>query len=189
MVRSVLQAPLGEEAFRLAEIGNGHRLSEMEFFFPLAAVSSERLREAVSRFSGEPFPVDMAALFNRLAFSPVQGMLRGFIDLVIEHGGRYYILDWKSNHLGNSTLEYGPAGMRREMEQSMYPLQYLLYTVALDNYLRLRIAGYDYDRHFGGVFYIFLRGVDGTGNGIFADRPSKEFIQELSGILIGTASE
>jgi exodeoxyribonuclease V beta subunit len=189
MVRSVLQAPLGEEAFRLAEIGNGHRLSEMEFFFPLAAVSSERLREAVSRFSGEPFPVDMAALFNRLAFSPVQGMLRGFIDLVIEHGGRYYILDWKSNHLGNSTLEYGPAGMRREMEQSMYPLQYLLYTVALDNYLRLRIAGYDYDRHFGGVFYIFLRGVDGTGNGIFADRPPKEFIQELSGILIGTASE
>jgi len=185
MVKNVLQAPLGEEVLTLAGIGMERRLTELEFFFPLAAITSDRLREAVSRFSGQPFPVDLTALFGQLSFAPVQGMLRGFMDLVIEQDGRYYILDWKSNHLGNRVADYDQAGMRREMEQNFYPLQYLLYTVALDNYLKLRIADYDYDQHFGGVFYVFLRGVDGTGNGIFVDRPPKELIRELSEALIG----
>lgn len=189
MVQNVLQAPLGEEGFALAGIPMERRLTELEFFFPLAAITSERLGDAVARFSGQPFPVDMAGLFSRLSFAPVQGMLRGFLDLVVEQSGRYYILDWKSNHLGNAVEDYDQPGMRREMEQSLYPLQYLLYTVALDHYLKLRIAEYDYDRHFGGIFYIFLRGVDGRGNGIFADRPPKRFIDELSAALIATSTK
>jgi exodeoxyribonuclease V beta subunit len=188
MVQNVLQAPLGEESFTLARIPMERRLTELEFFFPLAAITSERLSDAVARFSGQPFPVDMAGLFSRLSFAPVQGMLRGFVDLVVEKGGRYYILDWKSNHLGNAVEDYDLPGMRREMELSLYPLQYLLYTVALDHYLKLRIPEYDYDRHFGGIFYIFLRGVDGRGNGIFADRPPKRFIDELSDALIRTST-
>jgi len=188
MVRSVLGAPLGEERFTLGEIGMERRFTELEFFFPLAPITSERLRDAVARFTGDAFPVDMAGLFSRLSFTPVQGMLRGFMDLVVEHGGRYYILDWKSNHLGNSVEDYDGPGMRREMEQSLYPLQYLLYTVALDNYLKLRLPGYDYEEHFGGIFYLFLRGVDGKGNGVFADRPPKRFITELSEALLGASS-
>ena len=194
MVQKVLQAPLGDEGLTLAQVGMERRCTEMEFFFPLASVTSERLRDAVTRFieqktvegkGAEPvFPVDMTDLFSRLSFAPVRGMLLGFIDLVFEHGGRYYIVDWKSNHLGNCAADYGQASLRREMEQSLYPLQYLLYTVALDNYLRLRIADYDYDRHFGGIFYLFLRGVDGTGNGVFADRPPKEFIAQLAQVLL-----
>jgi len=186
MVESVLKAPLGESGFSLDMIGNDRRLSELEFFFPLAAVTSERLRHAVAALSGSLLPVDLASLFSRLSFSPVKGMLRGFVDLVVEHDGRYYILDWKSNHLGNRVTDYDQAGMRREMERHLYPLQYLLYTVALDHYLRLRIADYDYDRHYGGIFYIFLRGVDGTGHGIFADRPPKALIAELSAALTGS---
>jgi exodeoxyribonuclease V beta subunit len=193
MVAAVLNAPLGAERFTLAEVGMDRRLTELEFFFPLAPVSSDRLREAVSRYFGHSTggagPIDMAALFDRLSFLQIQGMLRGFIDLVVEHNGRYFILDWKSNHLGNCVEEYDEAGMRHEMEKSLYPLQYLLYTVALDSYLRLRIPDYDYDRHFGGIFYIFLRGVDGTGNGIFADRPPKEFIAELSAVLLPPRKE
>ena len=184
MVQSVLQAPLGEDRFTLAGVGMDRRLTELEFFFPLSLVTSERLRHTVPRFSGQPFPVDMAGLFSRLSFVPVQGMLRGFMDLVVEQGGRYFILDWKSNHLGNRVEDYDQPGMRREMEQNLYPLQYLLYTVALDKYLSLRVADYDYDRHFGGIFYLFLRGVDGRGNGVFCDRPEKRFIEELSAALI-----
>ena len=187
MVRSVLRAPLGEERFTLEGIGLERRFTELEFFFPLDRLTPERLRGAVTRCSGEAFPVDMAGLFSRLSFTPVEGMLRGFMDLVVEQGGRYYILDWKSNHLGNRVDDYGEPGMRREMEHSLYPLQYLLYSVALDHYLRLRIPGYDYEEHFGGVFYIFLRGVDGTGNGVFADRPPKRFVAELSEALLGRA--
>ncbi len=130
------------------------------------------------------FPVDMTELFSRLSFAPVRGMLLGFIDLIFEHDGRYYIVDWKSNHLGNAPSDYGPAALKHEMEENFYPLQYLLYTVALDNYLRLRVPNYDYDRHFGGIFYLFLRGVDGTGHGVFADRPPKEFITELAAVLL-----
>jgi exodeoxyribonuclease V beta subunit len=184
MVQNVLQAPLGEERFTLAAIPLERRLTELEFFFPLASITSDRLSAAVSRFSGHSFPVDLALLFSRLSFAPVQGMLRGFMDLVVEQGGRFFILDWKSNHLGNGVEDYDQKGMRREMEQSLYPLQYLLYTVALDNYLRLRIPDYDYDLHFGGVFYLFLRGVDGKGNGVFADRLSKALIAELSEALV-----
>lgn len=187
MVQSVLRAPLGQERFSLAEIGMERRLSELEFFFPLARVTSDRLRDTIARCTGETFPVDLAGLFSRLSFTPVEGMLRGFMDLVIEQGGRYYILDWKSNHLGNQVEAYNLPGMRREMEHSFYPLQYLLYTVALDNYLRLRVPGYRYDEHFGGVFYIFLRGVDGTGNGVFADRPPRRLIEELSEALLGSS--
>jgi exodeoxyribonuclease V beta subunit len=187
MVRSVLRAPLGEEGLVLERIGLERRFTELEFFFPLTRLTSDRLRTAVMRCCGEAFPVDMAGLFSRLSFMPVEGMLRGFMDLVVEQGGRYYILDWKSNHLGNRVADYDQTGMRREMEHSLYPLQYLLYTVALDNYLRLRIPGYDYEKHFGGIFYLFLRGVDGQGNGVFADRAPKRFIEELSEALLGDA--
>ncbi|QXE89687.1 exodeoxyribonuclease V subunit beta [Geomonas subterranea] len=189
MVLNVLQAPLGEKGINLAQVTTERRLTELEFFFPLAHVTSDGLKDAVTRFMAQhgaaaAFPVDMAELCGRLSFSPVRGMLLGFIDLVFEQDGRYYIVDWKSNHLGNTPGEYGQAALKREMEASFYPLQYLLYTVALDNYLRLRIEDYDYDRHFGGVFYLFLRGIDGTGNGVFADRPPKEFIAELAGVLL-----
>ncbi|TSK07016.1 MAG: exodeoxyribonuclease V subunit beta [Geobacter sp.] len=189
MVGNVLAAPLGEQGITLAEVGPERRLTELEFFFPLAALTSERLKETAERFMAAQgaeavFPVDMAELFSRLSFAPVRGMLLGFIDLIFEHDGRYYIVDWKSNHLGNAPADYGPAALRREMEENFYPLQYLLYTVALDNYLRLRVADYDYDRHFGGIFYLFLRGVDGTGHGVFADRPPKEFITELAAVLL-----
>lgn len=187
MVHRVLGAPLGESPFALAGIGPAQRLSELEFFFPLARVGSERLCEAVSRYTGASLPVDLVRLFERLAFAPARGMLRGFIDLVVESEGRFYILDWKSNHLGNRAGEYDQARMRLEMEENLYPLQYLLYTVALDNFLKLRLPEYDYDRHFGGVFYVFLRGVDGTGNGIFADRPPKELIRELAAALVEPA--
>ncbi|MBU5612194.1 exodeoxyribonuclease V subunit beta [Geomonas azotofigens] len=189
MVLNVLRAPLGERGISLAQVPLERRLTELEFFFPLAQVTSDGLKEAVMRFmvqhgAAAAFPVDVAELFSRLSFAPVRGMLLGFIDLVFERDGRYYIVDWKSNHLGNSAGEYGQVALKREMEASFYPLQYLLYTVALDNFLRLRIENYDYDRHFGGVFYLFLRGIDGTGNGVFADRPPKPFIAELAGVLL-----
>jgi len=189
MVQNVLQAPLGSEGITLTQVGPERRLTELEFFFPLSLVTSDRLKEAAARFmarhgAAANLTLDVADLFSRLSFSPVKGMLLGFIDLVFEQGGRYYIVDWKSNHLGNAPQDYGQAALKRAMEENFYPLQYLLYTVALDNYLRLRIPDYDYGRHFGGVFYLFLRGVDGTGNGVFADRPPKEFIAELAAVLL-----
>ena len=114
------------------------------------------------------------------------------MDLVYQQGGRYYLLDWKSNHLGNRPEEYGKEALATTMESNLYGLQYLLYTVALNRYLSLRVAGYDYDTHFGGVRYLFLRGINprwGAEYGVFRDLPPAELIRELTECLIESQGE
>jgi exodeoxyribonuclease V beta subunit len=114
-------------------------------------------------------------------------MLMGFMDMVFEHAGRYYLLDWKSNHLGNTFEDYGPEAMRLAMQKNLYPLQYLLYTVALNRYLSLRVKNYRYSSHFGGVIYVFLRGVSiehGECKGFFRDLPPEGLIEALTNLLI-----
>ncbi|MBT1570008.1 PD-(D/E)XK nuclease family protein, partial [Klebsiella pneumoniae] len=73
----------------------------------------------------------------------LQGYLRGFIDMVFEHEGRYYVLDWKSNHLGESPSAYGRDRLAAVMAREGYHLQALLYLVALHRHLALRLPGYD----------------------------------------------
>ncbi len=75
----------------------------------------------------------------RLTFRDLEGYLKGFIDLVFEHGGRYYVLDWKSNHLGYAPSDYGPAELQAAMTEHSYHLQYLLYSLAVDRYLQHRV--------------------------------------------------
>ena len=104
--------------------------------------------------------------------------------------GRYYVIDWKSNWLGNSLEDYGQKALKQEMQQQQYYLQYHLYVVALDKYLSLRLPGYKFQDHFGGVIYLFLRGLDpGRPDcGAFRDRPSAEVIAQLGAILDSSAS-
>jgi len=112
----------------------------------------------------------------------LSGLMKGFVDLVMRVDGRFYILDYKSNHLGDSLDDYGPAGLARAMLQHGYHLQYLIYTVALHRYLRRRLPGYDYDQAIGGVRYLFLRGMRpaaGPDRGIFAARPGRALIEDL----------
>ena len=64
-----------------------------------------------------------------------------------------------------------------------YVLQYLLYSVALHRHLERSLVGYDFDAHFGGVFYLFLRGLaveHEPGCGVFFDRPARTIIQAVS---------
>ena len=108
--------------------------------------------------------------------------MKGFMDLVFRFDGRFYLVDWKSNLVGDRPEDYRVEALARVMAERFYVLQYHLYTVALDQYLRLRLPAYDYDEHFGGVFYIFLRGVDpdlGPEYGIFRDRPAGELVEAL----------
>lgn len=118
--------------------------------------------------------------------------MRGFMDMVFEHDGMFYLLDWKSNHLGDSPEDYTREKLGRAMEKNLYPLQYLLYTVALNRYLTLRAPGYDHERHFGGVIYVFLRGVDpqsGAESGIFRDIPPAGMVRELTELLVEAERE
>ena len=186
MLGKVMESPLDEKVpgLTLAKIPAAHRLHELEFYFPLQKISPAPLEKLQQKFSladgQEP---------EGFAFAPVRGMLKGFIDLVFEFGGRYYLVDWKSNLLGSQIEAYGAAAMADEIRRRHYYFQYQLYTVALDRYLRHRLSGYRYEQHFGGVYYLFLRGMDPARRdfGIFRDRPSEKFVRQLDALLTGDA--
>jgi exodeoxyribonuclease V beta subunit len=136
--------------FCLADLDPRRRLHEMEFHLPAAALAPAALR-ALLRRHGHAAPA--------LRFDTLHGHLKGFIDLVCEHRGRWYVLDWKSNHLGNGAADYHPERVQAAVDQHDYALQALIYLLALDRFLACRLADYDPRRHLGGALYLFVRGV------------------------------
>jgi exodeoxyribonuclease V beta subunit len=114
---------------------------------------------------------------TRQALHPRQldGMLTGFMDLVLTHEGRYYVLDYKSNKLP----AYTPEHLQQALLAHRYDVQYALYLLALHRLLKARLPGYDYNQHMGGALYVFLRGIDQPGAGLHADCPPKALIDAL----------
>ncbi|GLR63590.1 exodeoxyribonuclease V subunit beta [Marinospirillum insulare] len=120
----------------------------------------------------------------------LNGLLKGFIDLVAEHDGRYYVIDWKSNRLGFSDSDYTQAAMLKQILEHRYDMQYVLYLVALHRLLKARLPDYDYDQHVGGAIYVFLRGMNAKlSEGLFCDKPPKALIEKLDALLAGAHSE
>ena len=142
----------------------------------------DALGQAFSVCRQPDFEGRLPDLMEQLAFSLSGGFLKGFIDLVFRHAGRYFVVDWKSNLLGDTFKAYQPIRLAEVMTADYYFLQYHLYTLALDQYLRSGCPGYTYEKDFGGVFYCFIRGMgspDGSSTGVFYDRPTSELIREL----------
>jgi exodeoxyribonuclease V beta subunit len=184
MVEAVVDTPLDSSGMRLATVARGRRLDELEFYYPLGAVSDRGLREVLR---GGGFPEEIRERIGALAFVPTQGYMTGFIDLVFEHSGRYYLADYKSNWLGATVAAYGEHELARAMGREAYYLQYLIYCVALHRYLRTRVAGYRYAQHFGGVRYLFVRGMrpeSGAAYGVFGDLPGEALIEALDRYLL-----
>ncbi|MGK4329108.1 exodeoxyribonuclease V subunit beta [Lonsdalea quercina] len=181
-MENVLTLPLNDDAIRLAELDNGHKQAELQFYLPIQRMLTA---DALDRLIRHHDP--LSALCPALSFQQVKGMLKGFIDLVFVWQGRYYLLDYKSNWLGHDASAYTQDAMMRAMAEHRYDLQYQLYTLALHRYLRHRLPDYDYEQHFGGVFYLFLRGVSAEhpGNGIYFTRPSRAFVDDIDGLFCG----
>ena len=189
-VRDVLKAPLGGEGkkFDLTAITLEKRLSELEFYFPLRETTPQSLAKLFAEYDNRNGAGNFSSKIARLQFSTIKGFLKGYIDLVFEHDGRYFLIDWKSNFLGNHIEDYSIEKLNRDMSDNYYTLQYLIYCAALHKYLLSRLPGYDYDRHFGGVYYIYIRGAGPdkkSGTGIFYDKPSRGFIEKLTRVLAG----
>ncbi|NVK43031.1 MAG: exodeoxyribonuclease V subunit beta [Oceanospirillaceae bacterium] len=186
LVGNVLDTCLNDEGLRLRDIGAADRLIELEFLLPVAGVDAAALNLLLQRW--DPLARTAAAL----QFERVQGMLKGFVDLVFRAGGRYYILDYKSNHLGGTPDDYGSGALEQAMQAHRYDLQYQLYTLALHRLLQQRLPDYDYDRDFGGVFYLFLRGMragDSARNGVFHCRPERALVEALDALFFGAEGE
>ncbi|WP_425968956.1 exodeoxyribonuclease V subunit beta [Aeromonas dhakensis] len=173
-VEAVLDTPLETgfgEPVRLRDLAPERKQVELEFFLPMGRVTAPALTALCQQH-------DPLSRGNKpLSFATVQGMLKGFIDLVFEWQGRWYLLDYKSNHLGMSPADYSRPALEQAMVEHRYDLQYQLYSLALHRLLALRLPGYDFDQHFGGVFYLFLRGM--PQGGIFHTRPSRELVLGL----------
>ena len=115
----------------------------------------------------------------------LNGMLKGFIDLVFEHEGRFFVLDYKSNWLGASDEAYRVETMQAAVLAHRYELQYLFYLLALHRLLKVRLPDYDYDHHVGGAIYLFLRGSGAPSRGVFAARPPRAVIEALDAAFAG----
>jgi exodeoxyribonuclease V beta subunit len=168
---------------RLATLGRRRRLVELEFHLPAPQLSASALQRTLAAH-GYPAP--------RFGFGELQGYLKGFIDLVVEHEGRWFIADWKSNHLGDAPADYAQAGLDAAMTAHHYQLQSLVYCLALQRWLQQRLPGYRYATHFGGALYLFVRGLrpgwtqaDGRPTGLHWHRPSAAVLAQLSALLDG----
>ena len=171
----LLQTPLHlpETTLALSGLGADRCRAEMEFLFEAHQVDIQDLDRRIvdAVLPGIVRPV--------LRQDRVNGMLKGVIDLVFCHGGRYYVLDYKSNYLGEDAAAYHPDAMARAMAGHRYDLQSILYILALHRLLKARLRAYDYERDVGGAVYLFVRGVDASGTGVYADKPPGILIHDL----------
>jgi len=179
------------------------RLVELEFHFPVAGLDREQLGACLAAY-GYPDPFagraesgnGAAPLRQGTTGRPshgqdaaINGFLRGFVDLAIAHEGRWYVVDYKSNWLGPAPDDYARPALDAAMRERGYALQYLIYLVALHRYLALRLPDYDPERHVGGAFYLFLRGIDpaaGMTRGVYFDRPSAACLHALDACFRGS---
>lgn len=183
IVENAWQAPLGDangHDFRLGDLDRP--VPEMEFRLPAKELDRRRLGECL-QVHGYPHP------FTDQALPKVEGFLQGFIDLVACHKGRWYVIDYKSNWLGDQLADYSSDALNEAMHHHGYHLQYLLYLTALHRMLGLRLPDYDYDHHMGGALYLFLRAMRPRlpGHGIFHDLPKRECIEAIDACLAGAS--
>jgi exodeoxyribonuclease V beta subunit len=178
---------------RLDRIHRLKRFNELEFVFPVAREDSNSRSavpptKLVKVLAAANLPAGYRKKLQKLAFTPIKGFMKGFIDLVFEYRNKWYIVDYKSNFLGDRYRDYAPAALEHAMAEHHYYLQYHIYTVALHRYLESRLPDYAFDTHFGGVYYLFIRGMSpelGSNCGVFRDWPDKAMIEKLSKLFEG----
>ena len=159
----------------------------MEFYFPLNRIKPHIIREIFKSETGISLEADYTTQLEKLTFAPTAGFMKGYIDLIFEHDGKFYLVDWKSNYLGPTFESYNGNSLIKAMHAHLYTLQYHLYTLALYLYLRHHKPDFNYGADFGGVFYFFLRGAGNPGNptsGLYQGYPSLKLIARMGQALV-----
>jgi exodeoxyribonuclease V beta subunit len=123
------------------------------------------------------------------SYQSLKGMMHGFIDLVFEHEGKYYVCDYKSSHLGDDFTDYNHHALRHNIEKNYYDLQYLIYSLALHRYLQQNVIDYNAEQHFGGIYYLYLRGMTNDdqyrGAGVYFRKILVDELTALDGLFLG----
>lgn len=181
LLRLIVSTPLIADGFSLSMLADYKCLKEMGFYFQLGLMVTDRIN---ALFIDE-------TTFAPLGHKQMQGYLTGFVDLICEYQGKYYILDYKTNHLGELLTDYCADKLEAAMQSHNYGLQYWIYTLVLHRHLQNQLPGYRYEEHFGGVKYLFVRGMtpDKPGSGIYATLPDYGRLLELDLILGGEEND
>jgi exodeoxyribonuclease V beta subunit len=172
----IFATPLAPASFALGDISA--RIHELEFTFPIDLGAPRQLKELFQKN-------DLPKTIGRLEFFPAKGFMKGFVDLVFKYGEKFYFADWKSNWLGPDLSFYSRENLARTMVENFYTVQLSIYALALHRYLARRLPGYDYETHFGGAFYVFLRGNENESRGVFHLRPSRTTVEKLDRMFHG----
>ncbi len=189
MIQNVLNTPIplagNNSDLMLAQISDKCRLNELEFYYPIHGITPQNLARVFREHGVDHVGTSFARRMEHLDFNLREGFMHGFIDLIFEHNGKYYVLDWKSNWLGETSDAYTPKAIEKSMVDSCYILQYHIYVLAVHLWLKSRDASYSYAEKFGGVIYTYVRGMDSRfpGGSIYFDRPGEDLMVALAQTL------
>ncbi|MDT0605299.1 exodeoxyribonuclease V subunit beta [Thalassotalea castellviae] len=191
-LQQTLHTPLSE-SLTLSDVSNDHCLKEVEFYFPLKQSSTRQLAQILKNHrQTSPYGVLENTLINLPNFTQLKGMMHGFIDLIFEHQGKYYLGDYKSNYLGDNYLDYQNEALQNDIVKHHYDLQYLIYSLALHRYLRVTLTDYQPKRDFGGVYYLYLRGMTNEEQhkncGVYYRQISAQELESLDNLFAGVQS-
>lgn len=158
-----------QHCFCLSQLNSLNAWPEMGFTFKTHGVSTQHIDQLISQavHPGQARPSLQAQQLN--------GLLTGFMDIVLEHQGRYYVLDYKSNKLPLYTQD----SIEASMLSHRYEVQYTLYILAVHRLLKSRLKHYNYEQHIGGALYLYLRGIDQVGQGVYFNKPPLALIEAL----------
>ncbi|WDE07751.1 exodeoxyribonuclease V subunit beta [Thalassomonas viridans] len=209
-LKQVLMTPLlqsdGTEAAEgtvnwcLADIPVEQTLRESEFYFPMSRTRVAELARLLTRHrqlshrclsapGQQHGQLSAAKNVSLPAYQQLKGMMHGFIDLVFEYQGKYYLSDYKSSHLGNGFHAYKPAALLANIQDNYYDLQYLIYALALHRHLAYALEDYDPGQHFGGIYYFYLRGMTDdakhAGCGVYYRHIDLQELTALDAIFAG----
>jgi exodeoxyribonuclease V beta subunit len=182
LLQQVVTAPLvnhdmvGKEGFNLASIEPEKCVKEMGFYYNLRSGTTMDINRLLAA----------EKTVRPLHEKKIAGFLTGFVDLIFQHNNMYYIADYKTNNLGEKVEDYSPDNLIAAMADHNYGLQYFLYSLVLHRYLQNFMKGYDYSSHFGGVLYLFVRGMDKAGRGIYYHKPELQILENLGKCFEGS---
>ena len=198
---TAISTPIGDDSENeklgsLRDIGNHKTLRESEFYFPMQGEGTGALANLLTdhRNSAQRNDNLTNTLSNTLrypvmlpSYKKLSGMMHGFIDLIFEYQGKYYLCDYKSSHLGDTHEDYQFDALLDNVEKNYYDLQYLIYSLALHRYLKQTLLDYDVTQHFGGVYYLYLRGMTTTpehqGAGVYYRKITEQEIDNLDALF------
>ncbi len=189
-----IQNIYGDNVGRLTDIPLEKTLRESEFYFPMQGEGTQALAKLLTDHRNITQVHESKRSYNPVMLpnhKKLSGMMHGFIDLIFEFEGKYYLSDYKSTHLGDSFQDYQFDALRDNVEKNYYDLQYLIYALALHRYLSQTLVNYDVQQHFGGVYYLYLRGMttepEHQGAGVYYRHITEAELYALDKVFSGQA--